>query len=243
MRWFLALTSQGSSTLPQVIRLVEKGQAAIGNLSIRTNEGYATLFHPTAYVMPQGVTGYAVTQADAAHGTLTLTPAYRAGETVPAATPLLVKGARRDYLLFAPTGDQPIGPNPPADNLLLGSNEEGLTEAPEGGDTSSYRFYKLYYSSIDTGIPTLGFYWGSPDGGPFTNQAGKAYLALPADVAAQVKGFSLTNDPQTGCILPTQSSEGTPVVYTLTGIRLYPTAQRPLSPGVYIINGQKVLIK
>lgn len=243
MRWFLALTSQGSSTLPQVIRLVEKGQAAIGNLSIRTNEGYATLFHPTAYVMPQGVTGYAVTQADAAHGTLTLTPAYRAGETVPAATPLLVKGARRDYLLFAPTGDQPIGPNPPADNLLLGSNEEGLTEAPEGGDTSSYRFYKLYYSTIDTGIPTLGFYWGSPDGGPFTNQAGKAYLALPADVAAQVKGFSLTNDPQTGCILPTQSSEGTPVVYTLTGIRLYPTAQRPLSPGVYIINGQKVLIK
>ena len=146
-------------------------------------------------------------------------------------------------MLFAPTGDQPIGPNPPADNLLLGSNEEGLTEAPEGGDTSSYRFYKLYYSTIDTGIPTLGFYWGSPDGGPFTNQAGKAYLALPADVAAQVKGFSLTNDPQTGCILPTQSSEGTPVVYTLTGIRLYPTAQRPLSPGVYIINGQKVLIK
>ncbi|MFR1987949.1 MAG: hypothetical protein ACLS29_07650 [Prevotellamassilia sp.] len=61
MRWFLALTSQGSSTLPQVIAC-RKGQAAIGNLSIRTNEGYATLFHPTAYVMPQGVTGYAVTQ-------------------------------------------------------------------------------------------------------------------------------------------------------------------------------------
>ncbi|MFR1987950.1 MAG: hypothetical protein ACLS29_07655 [Prevotellamassilia sp.] len=45
-------------------------------------------------------------------------------------------------MLFAPTGDQLIGPNPPADNLLLGSNEEGLTEAP-GGDTSSYRFYAL----------------------------------------------------------------------------------------------------
>ena len=109
MRWYLSVVPQSGSaeTLPERIVLVKKGEAPVATLAIATTEGYGTIYTESSYVMPQGVVGYAVTQADTDRRELSLTEAYVGGETVPAHTALLVKGEKRNYLLFAPRPNRP----------------------------------------------------------------------------------------------------------------------------------------
>lgn len=245
MRWYLSVMPQSGSTetLPERIVLVKKGEAPVATLAIATAEGYGTIYTESSYVMPQGVVGYAVTQADADRRELTLTEAYAGGETVPARTPLLVKGEKRSYLLFAPTPEAAEGKPAPTGNLLLGTATEAQTSAPNGQPADTYRFYKLYYADPDhTGTKQLGFYWGAPEGAPFVSQANKAYLALSAEAARHISGFVLPGDVTGIDTLPAPGAQPF-VVYTLTGIRLYPSTLSDLPSGIYIVNGEKKVIK
>lgn len=243
MRWYLSIATNSGTTLPQSIRLVEKKDAPVGMISIATQEGYGTVYTDKSYVMPDGVTGYRVTQADADSKELKLVQAFKGGETVPAATPLLVKGEKRTYMLYAPNTEAAEGAVTNQENLLLGAATTGTTTAPNGQNTDDFYFYKLYYGDVDnSGVKRLGFYWGAPNGTPFISQANKAYLAVSKSKANRISGFALPGNNTTS-ITPMENPEKELVVYTITGVRLYPKSIAELKPGVYVVNGQKKIIR
>lgn len=153
-------------------------------------------------------------------------------------------------------------------NLLMGTTEDATTTAPNEASADDYYFYKLYYSNS-----VLGFYWGEESGGTFTNLGGKAYLAIPKSMFDETSisfaiGFSLGEssseegddedsddsadkgdaNEETGieALYASSPSEGTssmPVVYDLRGCRLHVNSLSSLPKGIYIVDGQKMVVK
>ena len=119
----------------------------------------------------------------------------------------------------------------PANLLKPAPANGGVFEATDG-----YKYYKLAYD--DFGKQTgLGFYWGTDNGGAFKVKAGTAYLAVPAGDAT-AKGFAL-NGEATGIEGVNANVENVKAIYNLNGQRVASMAK----PGLYIVNGKKVVRK
>ncbi len=191
-----------------------------GEFSI-SGAGYATFFTDKPFIIPAGVEGAIVTNA-VAEGTMTLDWKYTEGATVPAETGLLLNGAQGTYAYdITETAE-----TAPADNMLKGSVKDAMTTG-EG-----CLFYKLSYNNGEN----LGFYWGAEDGAAFMSKAGKAYLAVPAEVGANVKGFAIDGNEVTGITsVGAQKNDG--AIYNMQGVRVQNTNRK----GIYIINGKKVI--
>lgn len=101
--------------------------------------------------------------------------------------------------------------------------------------TDGFKFYKLAYDNY-TEKTGLGFYWGAENGGAYTVKPGLAYLAVPEEQAANVKGFSF-DGTQTG-INGVEATTAKGAIYNLNGQRVE-KAQR----GIYIQNGKKFIVK
>ena len=210
---------------------------AQGSFEIKTKEGFGTFYADHAFTMPVGVKGSTVTGVtEGADGVGTLNTAweYTEGKDVPAHTALLLKGnqGKHVYDVVKETVAAEAGVN-----YLKGTLTPGMTE-----NVADTRYYKLTYSM--EGVPavkTLGFFWGAENGGAFVNGAGKAYLAVPAAVAAQVRGFRLT-DEVTGIEDAVVAEEGKAAIYNLAGVRMNIKVNE-LPKGVYVVNGKKVIIK
>ena len=203
-------------------------QYSASDLQLTIREaGYATYYSDKAFVVPAGMEATTVTAAKN-DGTLTMAWEYKAGSIVPAATAVLLRGAAATYnaiqltdcTVAAPTG-----------NLLHGSTIDAKTE---GGA----KYYKLTYGTID-GQRKFGFFWGAANGVAFTNAAGKAYLAVPAEIAAT--GFRLDGMDATGIGQVEVGSQHANAAYSLSGVRV--DSSKPLPAGAYIINGRKVIVK
>ena len=97
-------------------------------------------------------------------------------------------------------------------------------------------YYKLAYNDY-TAETGLGFYWGADDGGAFYVKAGTAYLAVPAGEST-AKGFAF-NGEATGIDGVNANVENTKAIYNLNGQRVASMAK----PGLYIVNGKKVVRK
>lgn len=116
-----------------------------------------------------------------------------------------------------------------------------LKPAPANGGEftaeNDYKYYKLAYDDYkaQTG---LGFYWGADNGDAFYVKAGTAYLAVPADNAAGAKGFTLSGEA-TGIEGVNANVENAKAIYNLNGQRVASMAK----PGLYIVNGKKVVRK
>lgn len=120
----------------------------------------------------------------------------------------------------------------PADNMLKPAPANGgVFEATDG-----YKYYKLAYGNW-TDKTQLGFYWGADNGGAFYVKAGTAYLAVPAGENA-AKGFTL-NGEATGIEGVNANVENAKAIYNLNGQRVASMAK----PGLYIVNGKKVVRK
>lgn len=119
-----------------------------------------------------------------------------------------------------------------ADNMLKPAPANGGEFTAE----NDYKYYKLAYNdyAAKTG---LGFYWGAPEGGKFFVKAGTAYLAVPAGENA-AKGFTL-NGEATGIEGVNANVENAKAIYNLNGQRVASMAK----PGLYIVNGKKVVRK
>lgn len=119
------------------------------------------------------------------------------------------------------------------DNMLMPSVAGGVFEATDG-----YKYYKLAYDNFgnETGLG-LGFYWGAPEGGKFFVKAGTAYLAVPVSKAG-AKGFAF-NGEATGIEGVNANVENAKAIYNLNGQRVASMAK----PGLYIVNGKKVVRK
>lgn len=101
---------------------------------------------------------------------------------------------------------------------------------------TGYKYYKLAYDNYKAGTG-LGFYWGADNGGAFKVKAGTAYLAVPASDGS-AKGFTL-NGEATGIEGMNANVEKAKAIYNLNGQRVASMAQ----PGLYIVNGKKVVRK
>lgn len=117
-------------------------------------------------------------------------------------------------------------------NMLMPSVAGGVFTAE-----TDYKYYKLAYDNYDTKTG-LGFYWGAPEGGKFFVKAGTAYLAVPVTAAAGAKGFTL-NGEATGIEGINANVENAKAIYNLNGQRVATMAK----PGLYIVNGKKVVRK
>ena len=116
-----------------------------------------------------------------------------------------------------------------------------LKPAPVGGGKfepkTGYRYYKLAYNNYST-KQGLGFYWGAEEGGAFKVKDGLAYLAVPSADAHNAKGFRF--DGVTDGIDGVEVDRKKPHdLYNLIGQRVVGKA----APGLYVVNGKKVIIR
>lgn len=190
---------------------------------------YGTYYTEDAFVMPEGVTGYTITEKDGE--SLTLNAAYPANEVVPAKTALLLKATEtpatnKDFTYTIVNSDKVA----PEGNLLHGSVEATKTQVE--GATAYYKLAK--------GEEGIGFYWANENGTAFTNGANKAYLAITGKLS-QMRGFSFES-MTTGInnVVANTNNSKNAVIYDLNGRRINTLNA---AKGVYIVNGKKVIVK
>ena len=195
-----------------------------------TSAQYGTYYTEDAFVMPEGVTGYTITEKNGE--SLTLNADYPANEVVPAKTALLLKATEKPatnqeftYTIVNSTAAAP------ADNLLHGSVE--ATETHVEGATA---YYKLAQDKEEG----IGFYWANANGTAFTNGANKAYLAIKGNMS-QMRGFSFES-MTTGInnVVANTNNSKNAAIYDLNGRRVN---SLNAAKGVYIVNGKKVIVK
>lgn len=205
--------------------------SGVGSFKI-TEAGYGTYYSSKAYTMPEGVKGYTITGNEGT--SLVMNEAYAAGAVVPAKTALVVEGAANKYYTLVAESTE----STPADNKLHGSDKAETTYV----DGTDVKYYKLSYNNEGN---NLGFYWGSENGAAFTNGAHKAYLALDSEtLLSQSRGFSLADlahGVTTGINTTVKSATQSNFIYDLNGRRI--NSLNGAAKGVYIMNGQKVLVK
>lgn len=199
-----------------------------GSVTIATTEGFGTLYSDKAVVIPEGLT--ATTVKAAADGQLTMDWEYAAGNTVPANTGLLIQGENGTTYDFITT-DNAVALS--TANLLSGSTTDAKTTGAAGS-----KFYKLTYSEVNS-EQVLGFFWGAENGTAFTNEAGKAYLVIPA--GSEANGFRLDGSAITG-INNVALDRAADKIYTISGVAVS-AQQGQLPAGLYIVNGQKQIVK
>lgn len=217
----------------RVVQLYQK----VGEISVAKATGGITTFASNYdYIMPENLTGYIVTEA-AETGTITTKAVYRAGEAVPAYTPLIIK-SREDYAeeetakTYNPialnkglsyTGDENM--------LEYNRNASGYTETTKGEN--------VYYYKLAIKDGNVGFYWGKADGAAFEmTKPSTAYLTVP--VTTKVQGFVLNlEEGETTGIATVVTNEDAPI-YNLQGIRMN---GKNLPKGIYIQGGKKFMVK
>lgn len=223
--------NNASSTNFRVDDLELSTYSGVGSFKI-TEAGYGTYYSSKAYTMPEGVKGYIITGNEGT--SLVMNEAYAAGDVVPAKTALVVEGAANKYYTLVAASTELI----PAKNKLHGSDEAETTYV----DGTNVKYYKLSYNNEGN---NLGFYWGSENGAAFTNGAHKAYLALDSEtLLSQSRGFSLADlahGVTTGINTTVKSATQSNFIYDLNGRRI--NSLNGAAKGVYIMNGQKVLVK
>lgn len=205
--------------------------SGVGSFKI-SEAGYGTYYSSKAYTMPKGVKGYTITGNEGT--SLVMNEAYAAGDVVPAKTALVVEGAANKYYTLVAKSTELT----PDNNKLHGSDEAEMTYV----DGTNVKYYKLSYNNEGN---NLGFYWGSENGAAFTNGAHKAYLALDSEtLPSQSRGFSLADlahGVTTGINTTVKSATQSNFIYDLNGRRI--NSLNGAAKGVYIMNGQKVLVK
>lgn len=191
---------------------------------------YGTYYTEDAFVMPEGVTGYTITDKNGE--SLSLNAAYPANEVVPAKTALLLKAtekpATNKEFTYTIVNSDKVAPE---GNLLHGSVEATKTHVE--GATAYYKLAK--------GEEGIGFYWANENGGAFINGANKAYLAVTTGSLSQMRGFSFES-MTTGInnVVANTNNSKNAVIYDLNGRRVN---SLNAAKGVYIVNGKKVIVK
>lgn len=215
----------GVSDIELTYRLVEAA-AAEHTLSV-TECGYTTLYLDFDAAIPVGVDAYIATGVDGGY----------------------VKLKQVEGVLPAMTG---VVVNAPAGDYLFGSSSEAVADVKGnillGTVKDEYIAGKAYVlSSIEGGVP--GFYLAEPNRNAageagdthFLNRANRAYLPQDAIAAAAqgTKFYAFDFDETTGIGEVKRENVKATGVYDLTGRQLDAVTE----PGIYIIDGKKVLVK
>lgn len=184
--------------------------------------GYATLYYgDRALTVPEGVVAktYAVE-----NGQLVNTKEYVAGDVIPQATAVVLKGKEGTYTFELATSEGTA----PEKSDLYGYDTEQNTSV-----TNAKYYYKL---SLDDEGANVGFYWDQDNGAAFTSGAHKAFLAVKEAIAS--KAFSF--DKEVTAVKSVGPNPARDAVYSLAGLRMLPGH---LPAGIYIKNGKKIIVK
>jgi hypothetical protein len=191
--------------------------------------GYGTYYNSGYMVtLPAGVVAYTVSGVSGDQPTYVKIADgdIESNNTVPAGTAMLLYSDSKPEeitLRLTPSGDTYSG-----SNLLKGSDSQTTT-------TGGEKYYKLTYSNNND---NFGWYWGYDNGAAFVSPAHKAWLALPAAGARAFIG--LPGGEETGIITVQSQLVNAGSWYDLNGRRL---SMKPILKGVYVNNGNKVVIR
>lgn len=155
-----------------------------------------------------------------------------AGYYIPANTGVLLNSKNSGEVTYYTVENKEVAAYDAILNNMLMPSVVGGEFTAEPGKV----YYKLAYNNY-TAQTDLGFYWGAENGGAFKVKAGTAYLAVPAGENA-AKGFTL-NGEATGIEGVNANVENVKAIYNLNGQRVASMAK----PGLYIVNGKKVVRK
>ena len=228
-------SKNGALYLADITFVWEKAEEpTTGSFSI-TDAGFATYYTDKAFVMPENVQGGIVTKADNETKQLTVSYNYQPGSTVPAKTPIVLKGEKGDYTVNYTASEETA----PAVNMLYGADNvdaDGKTFV-EG---SNVKYYKLAVGNDGK----CGFYWGAADGAAFNYDANRAFLAIDiTDASLAPANFSLDGDGSTTGINGVQNGNNdSQKIYTVTGVYAGKSLDN-LPKGIYIVGGKKITVK
>lgn len=207
-----------------------------------SNAYWATFSYSEPTFFPKAVAVNAITVADGriiadadafesstevAIGDGTLSGVY-----VPANTGVLIKSSDADATCYV-VANKTVA--------ALQESQNMLKPAPTNGGVFTSANDKIYYKLAYDDFfakKDLGFYYGADAGGAFYVKAETAYLAVPITKALGAKAFVL--DDETSAIngISTRNDQAE-TVYNLNGQRVASMAK----PGLYIVNGKKVVRK
>ena len=178
--------------------------------------GWATLFLDYNAEIPEDVTCYVISKFEGDKATLT-----EVTGVLPKETGVIVKANPGNYT-FEATGET-------AD---VESNLSGSVK-------NEYVVKEAYVLSIVEG--EVGLYKAQMAGGVFLNNANKAYLPASALTASAqgASGFKFRFDNQTTGIEGAPALNTAKAIYDLSGRKV----NNATAPGLYIINGKKVMVK
>lgn len=191
---------------------------------------------------PEAVTVNAITVAEGTITTnndvfehssaVTIGDATLSGVYVPANTGVLIKSADADATCYV-VANKTVAALQKSQNMLKPALVGGGVFIP----AADYTYYKLAYNDFSSRTG-LGFYYGADAGGAFYVKAETAYLAVPTAITEGAKAFVLDGETTAINGISTRNDHAE-AVYNLNGQRIASMAK----PGLYIVNGKKVVRK
>ena len=186
--------------------------------------GWATKYFAESVHVPAGVNAYIITGA--ADGYVTKEQIAE-GEVIPANTGILLENAGEHKFAKTVTYNYTL-----ADNLMRGSVEDTYVEGTAYVLANDSELgVGMYKAKLNKDAD------GNEGTTHFLNNAGKAYLVLPAEQSTVAYyGFDWNGTTE---IEDVEVENTVKVIYDLTGRRV----EAITAPGIYIVNGKKVLVK
>ena len=163
---------------------------------------------------------------------VTIGEATLSGVYVPANTGVLIKSADADATCYV-VANKTVAALQESQNMLKPALVGGGVFSP----AADYTYYKLAYNDFSSRTG-LGFYYGADAGGAFYVKAETAYLAVPTAMSEGAKAFVLDGETTAINGISTRNNHAE-AVYNLNGQRVASMAK----PGLYIVNGKKVVRK
>lgn len=164
---------------------------------------------------------------DVAIGDGTLSGVY-----VPANTGVLIKSSESNITCYVVSNKSVSA---------IDESQNMLKPAPTNGGIFTSATDKIYYKLAYDDFfakKDLGFYYGADAGGAFYVKKETAYLAVPTAKAGAAKAFVLDDETTAINGISTRNNHAE-AVYNLNGQRMASMAK----PGLYIVNGKKVVRK
>lgn len=234
----------GKVAVSDYLFLFRAAGAAAPGIAV-SDSRFTTFYSDAAVKVPEGLRAAVIT------GTETIPAAgadpsfrliydwkYPAGSVIPAHTAVIMTGDAGSYEMVETTETGVELEK----NYLYGTSVTQMITEPQG----EYYYFKLAYKSAEDKV--LGFWFGAQGGAPFETQGGKAYLAIPKEeFPLRSNGFKL-GDGLTGIDDVRMQQAEAVDVYGVDG-RLWRRAAdradalRGLPAGVYVVNGERVMVK
>ena len=203
---------------------------------------WATFSYSEPTFFPEAVAVNAITVAEGTITTnndvfehssaVTIGEATLSGVYVPAKTGVLIKSADADATCYV-VANKTVAALQESQNMLKPALVGGGVFSAE----NDYTYYKLAYNDFSSRTG-LGFYYGADAGGAFYVKAETAYLAVPTAITEGAKAFVLDGETTAINGISTRNDHAE-AVYNLNGQRVASMAK----PGLYIVNGKKVVRK